>query len=186
MSNAPSHVPWPVWAAVSLMVACMGSCALVVTNMMQRRPDPPPIAGTTTAPALVTPAGMIATTPATVERGPYVPPAASGESTLFVIHNTLTRGAIRETVRVSIDGVPAGPLVVTDESPDADLEVRLPQPGRYSWTTQAQAMFVNGDGEPYVLTGSGQGIIAVEPNSRFSVNAFVAGNQWQITLERDN
>jgi hypothetical protein len=60
-----------------------------------------------------------------------------------------------------IDRKSVGTLTVNEYHPNARIRVTVPQPGRYSYTAEATAVF-NIDGKLYPYTGTGQGIIDVK------------------------
>jgi hypothetical protein len=191
MGDQSSHIPWPVWAAVSICVALIGAWALLQSG----RPIGPTT--TTTTPARITdvqprPSPQPVNSMSITGTEPYLPATATASMGVtpqpvhFTIHDTLGSRQVAEEARILLDGVHVGTLLISTDKPSATLHIKVPAPGRYSWSVSATAVFLNANDQSFMYSGSGQGIILVDENSSFDLRGTYSGPTWTINLERDN
>lgn len=108
---------------------------------------------------------------------PILPTAAVD----FAIYNTLGEGQVSEQVTVFIDGKFVGTLTINEHYRDAVITINVPEAGRYSYSVEARAVF-NYRGQLFEYTGTGQGIINVEPGKEFDLAASISGDTWLVNL----
>jgi hypothetical protein len=112
---------------------------------------------------------------------PAPPVPVHSSAVHFLIHDELGDDQVSEQVTILIDGTSVGTLTVNTYHPNARIRVTVPQPGRYSYTAEATAVF-NRNGKLYSYTGTGQGMIDVKSGKNFRLAGSMSGNTWLISL----
>lgn len=99
-----------------------------------------------------------------------------------VVHNRLAPNQVSERVTLVVDGRIAGTLELNQQRPQGDIPLNLPSAGKYSYTAEAQAWFVNAYGQMMQGFGTGQGSIDVASGRHFNLVGSWSGNTWLISL----
>jgi hypothetical protein len=110
--------------------------------------------------------------------------ATSSQPLNFTIHDELGDGQVSEQVTILINGRRVGAISVNEHFPTSEISVTVPREGRYSYATEAAAVF-RSEGNELEVFGTGQGMIDIEPNKRFRLAGSFSGNTWLISLIED-
>ncbi len=90
---------------------------------------------------------------------------------------------LSEQVVVLIDGKNVGTFSVNNRDKKTEhLEIDLPKEGKYSYTAQAQGIFVDDDGDQFPQIGTGQGMIDASDGEQFHLAGTYTGSTWFITI----
>jgi hypothetical protein len=102
------------------------------------------------------------------------------------VHVALTdelgEGQVSEQVSVVFDGRNVGDLKVDADYPTAQLEITLPQAGRYDYTLASDTQELADDGRQNEITGSGTGSVLVADGDQFDVEMADNGLARDVTL----
>jgi len=102
----------------------------------------------------------------------------------FLVVDDLGQGQISEQVTLLIDGKNVGDLTVDREHPHSSIKINVSKAGQHSFHAEADAVF-NDNGARLAYAGTGQGMIDVQANEKYSLRGSISGNTWLVSLEQE-
>jgi len=99
----------------------------------------------------------------------------------FSLTNSLTRGATREEIVLTLEGEKVGSIVSSSGNPSSVGKFTVPKAGIYRYSIELSG-FYNNNGQEAPFYGQGNGTIDVETGDIFEIQADSSNNQLTLIL----